>query len=79
MHVQKLSLIADEPDERKRVRVKCARADWLDHRVPAISSMPERVVFLDETSVKTSPTRLQGRSLRGTRLTASASFGAGET
>lgn len=37
--------------------------------------MPERVVFLDETSVKTNLTRLRGRSLRGTRLTASAPFG----
>ena len=52
-----------------------ARADWFTHRVPAISAMPERVVFLDETSVKTNLTRLRGRSLRGTRLTASAPFG----
>ena len=37
--------------------------------------MPERVVFLDETSVKTNLTRARGRSLRGTRLTASAPFG----
>jgi transposase len=37
--------------------------------------MPERVVFIDETSVKTNLTRLRGRSLRGTRLTASAPFG----
>lgn len=37
--------------------------------------MPERVVFIDETSVKTNLTRLCGRSMRGTRLTASAPFG----
>ena len=37
--------------------------------------MPERVVFIDETSVKTNLTRLRGRSLRGRRLTASAPFG----
>ena len=37
--------------------------------------MPERVVFIDETSVKTNLTRIRGRSLRGTRLTASAPFG----
>lgn len=37
--------------------------------------MPERVVFIDETSVKTNLIRLRGRSLRGTRLTASAPFG----
>ncbi len=37
--------------------------------------MPDRVVFLDETSVKPNLTRIRGRSLRGTRLTASAPFG----
>lgn len=37
--------------------------------------MPERVVFIDETSVKTNLTRIRGRSSRGTRLTASAPFG----
>jgi len=37
--------------------------------------MPERIVFIDETSVKTNLTRLRGRSQRGTRLTASAPFG----
>jgi len=37
--------------------------------------MPERVVFIDETSVKTNLTRLRGRSLRGPRLEADAPFG----
>jgi transposase len=37
--------------------------------------MPERVVFLDEISVKTNLTRIRGRSLQGTWLTASAPFG----
>ena len=37
--------------------------------------MPERIVLLDETSVKTNLTRIRGRSPRGTRLTASAPFG----
>lgn len=37
---------------------------------------PERVVFIDETSVKTNMTRLRGRSKCGTRLNASAPFGA---
>ncbi len=41
--------------------------------------MPERVFFLDETSVKTNLTRLRGRSLRGMRLTASAPFGSWAT
>ena len=55
--------------------LKCARADWFAHRVPAISARPERVVFLDETSVETNLTPLRGRSLRGRHLTASAPFG----
>ena len=52
-----------------------ARADWFRHRLPAAKKNPERVVFIDETSVKTNLTRQRGRSLRGTRLTASAPFG----
>ncbi len=51
------------------------RADWFTHRIPAIRAMRERIVFIDETSVKTNLTRLRGRSLRGARLTASAPFG----
>ncbi len=37
--------------------------------------VPERLVFIDETSVKTNLTRLRGRSVRGRRLTGSAPFG----
>jgi transposase len=36
---------------------------------------PGRLVFLDETSVKTNMCRLRGRSLRGERLKAQAPFG----
>jgi transposase len=36
---------------------------------------PERLVFVDETSVKTNMTPLRGRSLRGERLLADAPFG----
>ena len=36
---------------------------------------PGRLVFLDETSVKTNMTPLRGRSLRGGRLIADAPFG----
>jgi len=55
--------------------VKKARTDWFRHHMPAMRAMPERVVFIDETSVKTNLVRLRGRSLRGARLTASAPFG----
>ena len=37
---------------------------------------PDRLVFIDETSVKTNLTRLRGRSLRGKRLEMNAPFGA---
>jgi transposase len=36
---------------------------------------PERLVFLDETSVKTNLTRLRGRAPRGERLVGTAPFG----
>ena len=37
--------------------------------------IPQRLVFLDETSVKTNLTRLRGRALRGERLAGAAPFG----
>lgn len=37
--------------------------------------MPERLVFIDETSVKTNLTRLRGRAPVGERLAADAPFG----
>lgn len=51
------------------------RADWFTHRAPAIASQPERVVFIDETAVKTNLTRLRGWAPRGRRLTMDAPFG----
>jgi transposase len=38
-------------------------------------AQPARLVFIDETSVKTNMTPLRGRSLRGERLRADAPFG----
>jgi transposase len=40
---------------------------------------PERLVFIDETSVKTNLTRLRGRAPRGERLYGAAPFGAWNT
>ena len=37
--------------------------------------MPDRVVFIDETAVKTNLTRLRGRAKRGERLMMDAPFG----
>ena len=44
--------------------------------MPAMRAHPERLVFIDETSVKTNLIRQRGRSLRGERLVMDAPFGA---
>ena len=59
--------------------MKHLRQDWLRHRIPKMQAHPDRLVFIDETSVKTNLTRLRGRSLRGQRLEMSAPFGAWDT
>lgn len=51
------------------------RKDWFTYRIPAMQAQPERVVFIDETSVKTNLTRLRGRAPRGERLEMDAPFG----
>lgn len=61
--------------ERRRAKVRRQREDWFKHRIPAVSAQPERVVFIDETSVKTNLTRLRGWALRGDRLVMDAPFG----
>jgi len=43
--------------------------------MPAMRRQPERLVFIDETSVKTNLTRLRGRAQRGDRLEMDAPFG----
>ena len=62
-------------DERLTPRVRRARHDWITHRMPLMRRVPERLVFIDETIVKTNLTRLRGRSMRGTQLTGSAPLG----
>lgn len=61
--------------ERRRAHVRQQRKDWFAHRIPAMQAQPERVVFIDETSVKTNLTRLRGRARRGARLEMDAPFG----
>jgi len=61
--------------ERRRAKVRKQRDAWIKHRLPAVSAQPERVVFVDETSVKTNLTRQRGWSQRGTRLIMDAPFG----
>ncbi len=55
--------------------MKRLRSDWFLHRMPAMREHPERIVFIDETSVKTNLTRLRGRALHGQRLVMDAPFG----
>ena len=45
--------------ERLRSRVKRLRQGWFKHRMPAMRAQPTRLVFIDETSVKTNLTRLR--------------------
>lgn len=61
--------------ERERADVKAEREQWHKHRLPAIQAAPGRLLFIDETSVKTNMTPLRGRSREGKRLIADAPFG----
>jgi transposase len=61
---------------------ECARADvaerrrvWIEKRQPRMRRQPDRLVFIDETSLNTKMTRLRGRARRGRRLRASAPYG----
>ncbi len=71
-HLKKKSLVATE---RRRAKVRHARYDLLKRRIPDMRLQPERLVFIDETSVKTNITRLRGRAVRGQRLEMDAPFG----
>lgn len=69
---KKKSLVATE---RRRARVRKQRYHWFKYRLPAVSTQPDCVVFIDETSVKTNLTRQRGWSPRGARLVMDAPFG----
>ncbi len=56
--------------------MKHQQQEWLRYRIPKVQAHPDRLVFIDETSVKTNLTRLRGRSLCGKRLKITAPFGA---
>jgi transposase len=61
--------------ERERATIRDARRDWTRRRQPRMRREPHRLVFLDETSVKTNLTRLRGRAPVGVRLRGAAPFG----
>lgn len=54
---------------------KAGSARIQEQRMPAMRRQPERLVFIDETSVKTNLTRLRRRALRSQRLRMDAPFG----
>ena len=70
-HIKK-GLIAAERD---RPALRQARRDWITHRQPRMRQEPHRLVFIDETAVKTNLTRLRGRAPVGERLYGTAPFG----
>lgn len=61
--------------ERRRAGVRRQRDEWAAYRLPAIEQMPDRVVFINETAVKTNLKRLRGWAPQGERLTMDAPFG----
>lgn len=61
--------------ERNRPDVRAARHLWTGQRQARMRAEPHRLVFLDETSVKTNLTRLRGRARVGERLYGAAPFG----
>lgn len=61
--------------ERDRPDVCAARHLWITQRQERMRAEPQRLVFLDETSVKTNLTRLRGRTPIGERLYGTAPFG----
>jgi transposase len=61
--------------ERERPDVRTARHLWISQRQARMRAEPHRLVFLDETSVKTNLTRLRGRTPIGERLYGTAPFG----
>ena len=64
---------------RQRASVLRARHDWTERRPPIMRNCPERLVFIDETSVKANMTRRRGRSKKGSRLSGCAPFGRWQT
>lgn len=61
--------------EQGRADVAKARADWRHYRQPAMREALHRLIFIDETSIKTNMCRARGRCPKGERLKADAPFG----
>lgn len=65
--------------ERGRACVQRSRRDWTEKRQPLMRDTPSRLVFIDETAVKTTLTRSHGRAPVGQRLYGQVPFGGWQT
>lgn len=74
-HIKK-ELIASERD---RPALRQERKKWVNSRQPRLRQEPHRLVFIDETAVKTNFTRLRGRAQVGERVYGAAPFGKWDT
>ena len=72
----KKSLVATT---RLRARANKRRQSWFRHHVPTVQAHPDRLVFIDEISVKINLIRQYGCSLYGKRPEIDTLFGAWET
>lgn len=61
--------------ERRRLAVQHSRGEWRRLRLPFMRAKPERLVFIDETSIKTNLARQYGWAPKGERLQMDAPFG----
>lgn len=61
--------------ERDRPDVRAARHLWITQRQVYMRAEPHRLVFIDETAVKTNLTRRRGRAPVGQRLEGAVPFG----
>nr|AJW29938.1 transposase [Ochrobactrum sp. LM19] len=61
--------------ERGRADIRQVHDAWQRHRLPAMQANPARLVFVDETSVKTNMTLIRGCIPKGARLVAEAPSG----
>lgn len=61
--------------EQKRAYVVDQRHSWITRRQPFMAHMLERLVFIDETWLKTNMAKRTGWALRGQRLVDYAPFG----
>jgi hypothetical protein len=74
-HIKK-GLIAEE---RARADIRLTRHDWTVRRQPFMRERAQRLVFIDETSIKSNMTRMCCRSAVGERLFSVAPFGRSQT